>query len=284
MSYGHSEIYQSVRENANDDDSLNSTASDKEGSVEDPECSSSDEEEENESEIFKNRQAEEDETYYRFVRSLFCEDDIVSATNSITDEDDEDYKPELNEIEDDDDDEEDDKDVKVKPQELKELVSECWQAILGESPLLPMNTSTEGNTEAEGMIESSTICKSLKRDHETVNDERETTCCAYDDSSVADSANNLNGVDFIAGVDLASIDSTRGISRVMSQAPVSSDVAAPLNNSLLQLDNISQSSDGCGGGGGTTRLTAAGQSSISSVIRQVFSGEKPSEVSSIPII
>lgn len=76
---------------------------------------------------------QEDETYVRFVRSVFCDD--YSGCSNTDDDDEEEYIPDPKEGDDMDSDDDGDRDlVRVQNRELRELVDGCWQTIIGEAP------------------------------------------------------------------------------------------------------------------------------------------------------
>ena len=74
---------------------------------------------------------EDEETYVKFVRSVFCDD--YSGCSNTDEDDEEDYEPDNKD--DDCDDDDDDRDlIRVQNRELRELVDGCWQTIVGEAP------------------------------------------------------------------------------------------------------------------------------------------------------
>lgn len=76
---------------------------------------------------------EDEETYVKFVRSVFCDD--YSGCSNDDEDDEEDYEPDNKDDDGEDDDDEDDRDVvRVQNRELRELVDGCWQTIVGEAP------------------------------------------------------------------------------------------------------------------------------------------------------
>ena len=91
---------------------------------------------------------EEEQTYIKFVNSVFFDDDACSGYSNPSDEDeDENYEPDCKEGNDDDEDDDDDDDdddlVRVQNRELRELVDGCWQTIAGEVPnVLSLSAAT----------------------------------------------------------------------------------------------------------------------------------------------
>jgi hypothetical protein len=84
---------------------------------------------------------EDEETYVKFVQSVFCDD--LSGCSNTDEDDEEDYVPEN-----DDDDDEDDRDlVRVQNRELRELVDGCWQTIAGEAPTITAVPAKEESLE-----------------------------------------------------------------------------------------------------------------------------------------
>jgi hypothetical protein len=95
---------------------------------------------------------EEDETYVKFVRSVFFDD--YSGCSNTDEDDEEDYEPDNHDDEDSDNDEEEDKDlIRVQNRELRELVDGCWQTIVGEAPAVAAVPFKEEAAE-EGQISS----------------------------------------------------------------------------------------------------------------------------------
>jgi len=84
----------------------------------------------------EEERTEEEQTYLKFVNSVFFDDDVFSEYSNPTDDDeDENYEPDCKEGNDDEDDDDDDDDlVRVQNRELRELVGGCWQTIAGEVP------------------------------------------------------------------------------------------------------------------------------------------------------
>lgn len=83
----------------------------------------------------------EDETYVRFVRSVFCDD--FSGCSNTDDDDEESYAPDPRDGDDFSDDDGDRDLVRVQNRELRELVDGCWQTIIGEAPLLGASVKSE---------------------------------------------------------------------------------------------------------------------------------------------
>ena len=91
---------------------------------------------------------QDEETYVRFVRSVFC--DEYSGCSNTDEDDEEEYIPDNKEDEDCDDDDDDRDLIRVQNRELRELVDGCWQTIVGEAPSLS-NIHTKEEVKAEKM-------------------------------------------------------------------------------------------------------------------------------------
>ena len=100
----------------------------------------------------EDNNAEEDEdTYIKFVQSVFCDD--YSGCSNDEEEGEEDYVPDPKEADDNDDDsDEDDRDlIRIQNRELRELVDGCWQTIVGEAPpVQPISIKDDPHGEAVG--------------------------------------------------------------------------------------------------------------------------------------
>ena len=227
-----------------------------------------------------------EEEYGNFLRSCFCNEEDAYSLLSFNDEDeDQDYQPPSrkdgydNDDEDEDEDEDDDDDdgeddglVKVAQTELVDLVDGCWQTITGAS-------LTFLDREPPSMVDQSSRGSS-KRD--------------YSEFSESEYGN------------MAASSAVEGNKRLRSKATrrdaqvVGTHVRVPMNTSGALQASSSQTHDAAKSnnnnsvaGGVTTAATAAAtggmnvparngsrnassNSLISSLVRQIFSGEKPS--------
>ena len=106
---------------------------------------------------------EEEQTYIKFVNSVFFDDDVFSGYSNPTDEDeDENYEPDCKDGNDDDEDDDDDDDddlVRVQNRELRELVDGCWQTIAGEIPNVSLAATSDGDRRAYTLSEENKCLK-----------------------------------------------------------------------------------------------------------------------------
>jgi hypothetical protein len=218
------------------------------------------------------KQLEEEENYIRFVQSVFCDDDLIS-TASFTDEEDEEYNPDDKEDEDDDDFDGNDRD-KVKNKELQGLVSECWQTIVGEAPVLPNGVGDDDDDDASFSCDMDLTTTGLDFDPAT------------EGATITNKALNLSNS---VAQSLHSPTKKRrdsSIEGVLSphKAPLfpseaaaaSSTSDARSNASITSSPSKSAKLSNCGSNKG--RTPAASQSVLSSIVSQLFAGDTPSEV------
>ena len=196
---------------------------------------------------------DDDEEYGNFLRSVFCNDDGANSTFQFSDEEDEEeYRPQCadsNDDEDDDDDGEDDGLIKMARKELVDLVDGCWQTIAGEpvqfAPLPP-----EGPNSQKG--------RGVKRNRSNYSED-----------------DNLGNDMVGAGEILETRLQAPGILIGESSRP--SKIPSPhlrRDNFYNQAASSTASSIKPKG----TGQHSASQSLISNLVRQIFSGEKPSAV------
>ena len=193
---------------------------------------------------------DDDEEYGNFLRSVFCNDDRANSTFQFSDEEDEEeYRPQCadsNDDEDDDDDGEDDGLIKMARKELVDLVDGCWQTIAGEpvqfAPLPP-----EGPNSQKG--------RGVKRNRSNYSDD-----------------DNLGSNMVSAGEILETT-----LQALIGERSRPSKIPSPhlrRDNFYCQAASSTASSIKPKG----TGQHSASQSLISNLVRQIFSGEKPSAV------
>lgn len=202
------------------------------------------------------KDGDDDEEYGNFLRSVFCDVDGAQSSCSLSDEeeDEEEYRPQgvdSNDEEDDDDDDDDGDDdglIKVARMELVDLVDGCWQAIAGE-PVQLVAPSSEASTKQKLRVTKRSLSE-----------------CAPEEGTMSgldeDSSHHHTKV-FISTSD------TMGSSRTFSPPPHFDSQRTAEPSGQHASSGHKQSVSG---------QQSASQSLISNLVRQIFSGEKPSAV------
>ena len=204
---------------------------------------------------FSTAEEDDDEEYGNFLRSVFCDDDGANGAFQFSDEEDEEeYRPQCADSSDDDDDDDDDDDVendgliKMARKELVDLVDGCWQTIAGE-PVQFAPLPSEGLVSQKG--------RGVKRN-------RSVYFADHNAIIGGVSAGKTPDANFLA----------RGILIVESCRP--SKLPSPhRRESFSSQAATSTASNPKPKGPGQH---SASQSLISNLVRQIFSGEKPSAV------
>lgn len=145
-------------------DELNGNSLDYESDVLESENSESENEENiihSESEDSEIGSVKDDETYIRFVQSVFCDDEFTRNNSLLGDEeDDEEFIPTDDKNDEEEDDEEDDDSgfLRVAKREIQDLIDGCWQTIVGEentgSRLGLVDSQSIGASEGGSTLES----------------------------------------------------------------------------------------------------------------------------------
>ena len=198
----------------------------------------------------------DDEEYGNFLRSFFCENNGTKSPLFPDDdeEDEEEYRPLCVDSNDDDDDDEEDDDgfIKVARKELVDLVDGCWQTIAGEPVQIAAQT-TDGLTNQKG--------RGIKRKSSKLS----VTGKSIDDDECPDDELN-SGVN----IPMSFSRDSDGSSKILS--PLLSNDYVPFADIGTHQSTFSNTRSKALG------QQTSGQSLISNLVRQIFSGEKPSAV------
>jgi Myb-like DNA-binding domain len=205
---------------------------------------------------------DDDEEYGNFLRSVFCENNGTKSPLLFSDDDEEDeeeYRPLCIDSNDDDDDDEEDDDglIKVARKELVDLVDGCWQTIAGEPVQITAQTA-DGPSSQKG--------RGVKRKSSklSVTGKSVTGESIDDDQCPEDEPNS--GVN----IPMSFSRDSDGPSKVLSPR-LSNDYVpyAEIGAHQSTYSNVRSKALG---------QQTSGQSLISNLVRQIFSGEKPSAV------
>ena len=204
---------------------------------------------------FSTAEEDDDEEYGNFLRSVFCDDDGANGAFQFSDEEDEEeYQPLCADSNDDDDDDDDDDDgdddglIKMARKELVDLVDDCWQTIAGE-PVQFAPLPSEGLVNQKG--------RGVKRN-------RSVYFADHNAIIGGVSAGETPDANFLAP----------GILIGESSRPSKPPSPHRRENFFNQAATSTASNPKPKGPG----QHSASQSLISNLVRQIFSGEKPSAV------
>jgi hypothetical protein len=196
---------------------------------------------------------DDDEEYGNFLRSVFCDDDGANGMFQFSDEEDEEeYRPQCADSNDDDDDDDDDGEndglIKMARKELVDLVDGCWQTIAGE-PVQFAPLPSEGLVSEKG--------RGVKRNRSVYFADHNAIISGVSSGKTPDA-------NFLAP----------GILIGESSRPSKLPSPYRRENSFSQAATSTASNLKPKGPG----QHSSSQSLISNLVRQIFSGEKPSAV------
>jgi hypothetical protein len=205
-----------------------------------------------------NNADRDDEEYANFLNSVFCDDDDgAKSTFSLTDDDDEEeYRPQFmdsNDEDDDDDEGDDDGLIKVARKELVDLVDGCWQTIAGERLQFPPSNFDGSSSQARRGVKRNRV-------------ELHSVEGSNDSHQIFEPPPSGEGEDdsIMMGSMSSSSRTTGNSPRPALEKPVQLSVSAVTSNPSVTRPK--------------GPMHSVNQSLISNLVRQIFSGEKPSTV------